>query len=492
MATQIDVENSKAIAENSKAIADAVYALQKEVSRAKAAELAAQAYTDNRSTELLQAITTMENVLREYVTQAVASAVQYMGSVATYDALPADAERGHMYNVRDTGRNYIWDGTAWDDCGGLADLSSLLSKSVFEAHVASPVHITEAERSKWNAGMTFAVGRVTQVPYGSSPAVSNVGADGRHVVLDFSIPAGKPLSFDDLTAAQREQLRGPAGPVPTLLIGNVSVAESVSYAGVSVRPVGNSVYFDFSLPPGEKGDSFKFSDFTATQLESLKGPKGDAVKDVIVNTVRTVSPDSGASVTVNQALSNERQVALDFSIPRGRSPYISVTSVTALAPGSTPIVQVDTSQTGDNSYCYLRFGIPQGDPGYIDLLTLSPQNGTYQLVDDTSNLIEIDGAVKSITVRLPYEYRGSGRQAGAHEFSVVVAAKETWTGGTLAIDWRKPTDESGKVVLHLFSSGALGAFGLAPGNHITFFFTEQYAGHYAVSSKLFTESVELS
>ena len=52
----------------------------------------------------------------------------YKGSVDTYDDLVAisdawtDAEKarnnGYVYNVRDTGKNYAWNGTSWDDIGG--------------------------------------------------------------------------------------------------------------------------------------------------------------------------------------------------------------------------------------------------------------------------------------------------------------------------------------------------------------------------------------
>lgn len=56
-------------------------------------------------------------------------------------------------------------------------------------------------------------------------------------------PKGEPLRFEDLTEAQKLELKGDKGEPGT---------------------------------PGPKGEPFKFSDFTAEQLELLKGPKGDA------------------------------------------------------------------------------------------------------------------------------------------------------------------------------------------------------------------------
>ena len=55
-------------------------------------------------------------------------------------------------------------------------------------------------------------------------------------------PKGEPLRFEELTEAQKMELKGEKGEPGT---------------------------------PGPKGEPFKFSDFTAEQLELLKGPKGD-------------------------------------------------------------------------------------------------------------------------------------------------------------------------------------------------------------------------
>lgn len=52
---------------------------------------------------------------------------KYKGSVATYEALEAvsSPDVGDVYNVETTGKNYAWDGTAWDDLGGVFDITSI-------------------------------------------------------------------------------------------------------------------------------------------------------------------------------------------------------------------------------------------------------------------------------------------------------------------------------------------------------------------------------
>lgn len=58
-------------------------------------------------------------------------------------------------------------------------------------------------------------------------------------------PKGEPLRFEDLTEAQKLELKGDKG--------------DKGEQGI----------------PGPKGEPFKYSDFTSEQLELLKGPKGD-------------------------------------------------------------------------------------------------------------------------------------------------------------------------------------------------------------------------
>ena len=68
--------------------------------------------------------------LSNYVTKGEISAVyKAKGSVATFEELPTNAQVGDVYNVADTGKNYVWvenlvDGASgWDDLAGIIDLS---------------------------------------------------------------------------------------------------------------------------------------------------------------------------------------------------------------------------------------------------------------------------------------------------------------------------------------------------------------------------------
>lgn len=64
------------------------------------------------------------NVAKQYA-ESIGAALKYKGSVSTYSALPSTGQEvGDMWNVLDTGKNYVWTGAEWDDLSGVIDLSA--------------------------------------------------------------------------------------------------------------------------------------------------------------------------------------------------------------------------------------------------------------------------------------------------------------------------------------------------------------------------------
>lgn len=67
--------------------------------------------------------------LAEYYTKGeidskISSVYKYKGNVANYAALPSSGQTvGDVYNALDTGHNYAWTGTLWDDLGPAVDIS---------------------------------------------------------------------------------------------------------------------------------------------------------------------------------------------------------------------------------------------------------------------------------------------------------------------------------------------------------------------------------
>lgn len=75
------------------------------------------------------------------ISNALTSAMTYKGSVASYSDLPSSGQKvGDFYDVLDTGKNYAWDGTKWDDAGGVVDLTGLWSKTELTAMTVSEIN----------------------------------------------------------------------------------------------------------------------------------------------------------------------------------------------------------------------------------------------------------------------------------------------------------------------------------------------------------------
>lgn len=69
--------------------------------------------------------------LSGYATKAdVTSVYKVKGSKASYSALPATGNvTGDVWNLDDTGANYVWTGTAWDKLSETVDLSGYMLKT---------------------------------------------------------------------------------------------------------------------------------------------------------------------------------------------------------------------------------------------------------------------------------------------------------------------------------------------------------------------------
>ena len=79
---------------------------------------------------------------KEEVDAKVTSVYKYKGSVANEASLPSEGNViGDVYNVEDTGANYAWDGSKWDNLGTAIDLTSYLTKEEADSTYATKVEL---------------------------------------------------------------------------------------------------------------------------------------------------------------------------------------------------------------------------------------------------------------------------------------------------------------------------------------------------------------
>lgn len=96
---------------------------------AQAAQTAAEAAAAEAAEYYFVQLTDQEiiNIFEEagyIIPTEVTDVMVYKGSVATYAELPTTVVPGWVYNVADTGSNYVWTGTAWDDLAGELDYAT--------------------------------------------------------------------------------------------------------------------------------------------------------------------------------------------------------------------------------------------------------------------------------------------------------------------------------------------------------------------------------
>lgn len=78
------------------------------------------------------------------ITTALSSVMHYKGSVATYDDLPTtDLTVGDVYNVIDTGANYAWSGSGWDELSGIIDLSAYYTSAQVDTLLAAKANASD-------------------------------------------------------------------------------------------------------------------------------------------------------------------------------------------------------------------------------------------------------------------------------------------------------------------------------------------------------------
>ena len=108
--------------------------------------------------------------LKQQVEIGLSAALHYKGSVATYSDLPTTGnEIGDLWNVLDTGNNYAWTGSVWDEIGSSVDLSNYAQLSGLANHFTN--------ENNFNGDVNFS-GASQRVVFGEQTAVlSNNGYD---------------------------------------------------------------------------------------------------------------------------------------------------------------------------------------------------------------------------------------------------------------------------------------------------------------------------
>lgn len=97
---------------------------------------------------------------KDEVDGMVAGTFHFEGEAASYEALPADAEKGDVYQVED--KEYAWDGTEWVELGFNVDLSSYATTEAVAATYATQAVVTEGLNTKANSSDVYTKNEIDQ------------------------------------------------------------------------------------------------------------------------------------------------------------------------------------------------------------------------------------------------------------------------------------------------------------------------------------------
>ena len=115
----------------------------------------------------------------EELEQKISDVFKYKGSVETYADLVAieNPEVGDVWNVIETEKNYAWSGTAWDDLGGIIDLSNYWSKDELQALTEEEIDILTGSAS-------------------TPESFLEILAESNEVMLDSNLAFAAPITID--------------------------------------------------------------------------------------------------------------------------------------------------------------------------------------------------------------------------------------------------------------------------------------------------------
>lgn len=91
--------------------------------------------------DVSQFATKDDTYTKEQIDSKISSVMSYKGTVATVEDLPSSAMVGDVYNVTDTGMNYAWNGSQWDNLGATIDLSAYAKTESVNAQLATKADV---------------------------------------------------------------------------------------------------------------------------------------------------------------------------------------------------------------------------------------------------------------------------------------------------------------------------------------------------------------
>ncbi len=142
------------------------------VDKVEGKQLSTEDYTTAEKTKLA---TYPENysTVTALIDSKVASVYKYKGTVNTEAELPEeDQVVGDVYHVVEKSKEFVWDGTKWEELGGIVDLSGYYTKGEVDSAIDTDV---EAARAALQTNIDAKAAKVTGATAGNLAGLSAAG-----------------------------------------------------------------------------------------------------------------------------------------------------------------------------------------------------------------------------------------------------------------------------------------------------------------------------
>lgn len=144
--------------------------------------------------------------------------MHYKGTVDTADDLPTTGNNtGDVYNVSDTGKNYAWDGTSWDELSGIMTIDTATTETAGIVKISDSTTGDSSTSAlvRLNSDSQLVVPRATTSAYGAvklatSTTITSGGALGFNSAGQAYIPQASSSSFGAVKLGTANEVSGGA------------------------------------------------------------------------------------------------------------------------------------------------------------------------------------------------------------------------------------------------------------------------------------------
>lgn len=361
-----------------------------------------------------------EEQVDQKINAAIGSVYRVKGSVANYNSLPTeDVSIGDVYNLEDTGANYVATSTTpdWDKLSETVDLSGYLTKtdaaSTYQpkGNYLTSVpeeYVTETElNAKGYATTTQVNTKLDSSAYTAADVLSKVKTvDGVGSGLDADLLDGKQGSEYALKSDISDEVYVSEGTQPD--------GEQEVWIDLSDNT------FDELVVTEAPKDGKQYARQNGTWVEVEAAPKDETVKITVASNQPSDSNINGVTITVAYGNTSKQLTwegtELSITVPVNSNYTITCSDITDY---STPEVQSFTATAGNTRNVTLTYNTT------IVTLTVTSNNPT--LFVDNANIL-ISGAVtKSLSGNLTYTFNvPTGKQFTVTGLEVIVNTDTTY------------------------------------------------------------------